>query len=171
MEMRDVTSSSSFWIRSSYDFSSPRSETLSNLPLQISLYFNIFYSPLLILLLSAAYLNKFPLLPGYYQFVSIIVLLLVFGLEVSRLYLGYRGNLGELVPHLTGCCILSALQIICCLYLILNLDMLILPIEICVIVPELLFLISQCFCGVWAIQRMVRSQKKKTILELISKRD
>ena len=167
----DLRSSSSLWTRSSYDFSSPRSETLSNLPLQISLYFNLFYSPLLILILPAAYLNKFPQLPGYYQVVSAIVLLLIVVLEISRLYLGYKGNLGELVPQLTGFCILSSLQAICCLYLVLNLDMVILPIEVSVIIPELIFLISQLFCAVWAIRRMARAQEKRTVLEMLSKRD
>ena len=169
--MRDLKLSSSIWIRSSYDFSSPHSDTLSNLPLQMTLYFNLFYSPVLVLILSAAYLNKFPLLPSYYQVINIVVLLFVLSLDSSRLYLGYRGNLGELVPQLAGFCILSALQILCCLYLVLNLDMVILPIEISVIIPELLFLISQLLFGVWTIRRMVSAQEKKTILDLISKRD
>ena len=167
----DVSSSLSFWRRSDYNIVFSNREILSNLPLQMSLFFNVFYFPLHLLLLFGAYLIKFPQLPDYYQVVSVIVIILFSLLEISRLYLGYRGNLGEQVPQLTGFCILTCLQIICCLYLVLNLDMVVLPVEISISIPQIMFLLSQLVCVCWALRKMAKAQEKRTILELISKRN
>uniref|UniRef100_A0AAQ4RIF8 Zgc:112294 n=1 Tax=Gasterosteus aculeatus aculeatus TaxID=481459 RepID=A0AAQ4RIF8_GASAC len=72
-------------------------ELVSHLPLQMLLYFNIFYFPCW--WFSAVFMLevKFHYLPGYYQALLITGMILLTIIEVVRLYLGYVGNLREKV--------------------------------------------------------------------------
>ncbi|NWU51981.1 TMM17 protein, partial [Dromas ardeola] len=63
---------------------------LANLPLQMMLYFNVYYFPVWFLLQL-----KYQLLPQHYQFLLVAAFLILSLAEGSRLYLGYVGNLQE----------------------------------------------------------------------------
>ncbi|KAF0034228.1 hypothetical protein F2P81_014294 [Scophthalmus maximus] len=70
-------------------------ELVSQLPLQMLLYFNMFYFPCW--WFSAVFMLevKFYHLAGYYQALLITGMILLTVIEVARLYLGYIGNLKE----------------------------------------------------------------------------
>ncbi|XP_044052273.1 transmembrane protein 17A isoform X1 [Siniperca chuatsi] len=81
-------------------------ELVSHLPLQMLLYFNMFYFPCW--WFSAVFMLevKFCYLPGYYQALLITGMILLTVIEVIRLYLGYIGNLKE--KHLMPDCSIFA---------------------------------------------------------------
>nr|XP_033776521.1 transmembrane protein 17 isoform X2 [Geotrypetes seraphini] len=84
-------------------------EVVSNLPLQMSLYFNVFYFPFWWVCYVTILQLKYSVLPDYYKFILVTILILVSLIEVIRLYLGYMGNLQEKVPELAGFWLLSVL--------------------------------------------------------------
>ncbi|XP_008558414.1 transmembrane protein 17B isoform X1 [Microplitis demolitor] len=81
----------------------------SNLPLQMALYFDIWFFPIwfftILLGLDAKYYN----LSGVYKFINISVYLLITCIECLKLYLGYLGNLSEKIPELASFWLISAL--------------------------------------------------------------
>ncbi|XP_056410230.1 transmembrane protein 17A-like, partial [Hyla sarda] len=52
---------------------------------------------------------QYVLLPDYYKFILVTLLILMSVIEVIRLFLGYSGNLQEKVPELAGFWLLSIL--------------------------------------------------------------
>ncbi|NXU57507.1 TMM17 protein, partial [Turnix velox] len=68
---------------------------LSSLPLQMMLYFNVYYFPVWFLAEGMMLQLKYHLLPQYYQFLLVAAFLVLSLAEGSRLYLGYVGNLQE----------------------------------------------------------------------------
>ncbi|XP_075440726.1 transmembrane protein 17 [Ascaphus truei] len=84
-------------------------DVVSSLPLQMSLYFNTFYFPLWWICDFLLLQLKFPLLPDYYKFLLVTLLILMSVIELIRLYLGHSGNLQEKVPELAGFWLLSLL--------------------------------------------------------------
>ncbi|XP_039300805.1 transmembrane protein 17-like, partial [Nilaparvata lugens] len=84
-------------------------EVVSNLPLQMSLYFNVVFFPVwLITTLLTLYL-KIGCLSMLYQIIVLVVVTLAVLIELFRLYLGYRGNLCEMIPELAGFFMLTAM--------------------------------------------------------------
>ncbi|XP_026303533.1 transmembrane protein 17 isoform X6 [Piliocolobus tephrosceles] len=73
----------------------PENEMLSSLPLQMSLYFNTYYFPLWWVSSIMMLHVKYSILPDYYKFIAITVVILITLIEAIRLYLGYMGNLQE----------------------------------------------------------------------------
>ncbi|KAL4694375.1 hypothetical protein H8959_013640 [Pygathrix nigripes] len=73
----------------------PENEMLSSLPLQMSLYFNTYYFPLWWVSSIMMLHVKYSILPDYYKFIAITVIILITLIEAIRLYLGYMGNLQE----------------------------------------------------------------------------
>nr|XP_030123113.1 transmembrane protein 17 isoform X1 [Taeniopygia guttata] len=84
-------------------------EILSSLPLQMSLYFNVYFFPLWWLITVAILYMKYPALSDYYKFILVTIMILVSLTELIRLYLGYVGNLLEKVPELAGFWLLTLL--------------------------------------------------------------
>ncbi|XP_069835711.1 transmembrane protein 17 [Dendropsophus ebraccatus] len=84
-------------------------DIVSSLPLQMSLYFNVFYFPFWWTCDVIALQLKYVLLPDHYKFILVTLLILMSVIEVIRLYLGYSGNLQEKVPELAGFWLLSIL--------------------------------------------------------------
>uniref|UniRef100_A0A8C5Q395 Transmembrane protein 17 n=1 Tax=Leptobrachium leishanense TaxID=445787 RepID=A0A8C5Q395_9ANUR len=111
--------------------SPPPFQAPPSLPLQMSLYFNAFYFPFWwicdILMLQL----KYQLLPDFYKFILVTILILMTLIEVIRLYLGYSGNLQEKVPELAGFWLLSILlQLPLLLFLLFNPGLQPLPLEL-----------------------------------------
>ncbi|XP_074743402.1 uncharacterized protein LOC141951271 isoform X1 [Strix uralensis] len=75
----------------------PAHEVLASLPLQMMLYFNVYYFPVWCLAEGIMLQLKYHLLPWHYQFLLVAAFLILSVAEGSRLYLGYVGNLQEKV--------------------------------------------------------------------------
>ncbi|XP_061408111.1 transmembrane protein 17 [Lethenteron reissneri] len=82
---------------------------VSSLPLQMSLYLNAFYYPCWVTSEAVMLATKYPYMATHYCVVLTTVLVFMAVIEMSRLYLGYAGNLGEKVPELAGFWLLSLL--------------------------------------------------------------
>ncbi|XP_062307658.1 transmembrane protein 17A [Osmerus eperlanus] len=130
-------------------------ELVSYLPLQMLLYFNMFFFPCwwtsAVLMLHL----KFSYLAGYYQalLVTGVVLLTIF--EVVRLHLGYVGNLTEKVPEVAGFWLLSLLfQLPILLFFLTDEEIIILPLERAVHSVYLLFLLAQLVTSFLALRDM-----------------
>ena len=123
---------------------------------------------------------QFTELAAHYKFVSITLYIIMFIIEPSRLYLGYEGNLREKVnligrcaevsfdslthhqvAELAGFWLLTLLQIPFSVYLMANVDTIILPLERAINIILALFLLVQLVLGFRALQLMVRAQAVK----------
>ncbi|XP_040010565.1 transmembrane protein 17A [Xiphias gladius] len=132
-------------------------ELVSHLPLQMLLYFNMFYFPCwwfsAVFMLEA----KFYYLPGYYQALLITGTILLTVIEVVRLYLGYTGNLKERVPELAAFWVLSFMfQLPVLLFFLTDEGIIILPLERAVHSVYLLFLLAQILASFLALRTMTR---------------
>ncbi|XP_078205364.1 transmembrane protein 17 isoform X3 [Callithrix jacchus] len=78
----------------------PENEMVSSLALQMSLYFNTYYFPLWWVSSIMMLHVKYSILPDYYKFIVITVIILITLIEAIRLYLGYMGNLQEKISML-----------------------------------------------------------------------
>ncbi|XP_040570796.1 transmembrane protein 17 [Lepeophtheirus salmonis] len=137
-------------------------EIVSSLPLQMSLFFNVIYFPFWFLISLLSTIVKYTYLNYLYKFILLTVLIAVVIIEVIRLYLGYLGNLQEKVPELAGFWLLSIiLQLPLQGFLLLNEDLIILPIERAGNIVMILLLISQLLAGLLALKRITRHQAKK----------
>ena len=84
-------------------------EIVTDLPLQMCLFFNLCYFPFwLITSIVIAYV-KFEHLNYLYKFILVTLLVATTIIEITRLYLGYLGNLTEKVPELAGFWLLTVL--------------------------------------------------------------
>ncbi|XP_048829205.1 transmembrane protein 17B isoform X2 [Brienomyrus brachyistius] len=122
-------------------------DVISCLPLQMCLFFNVYFFPLW----------WYPALPDYYKFILITVLILMTLIEAIRLYLGYAGNLQEKVPELAGFWLLTLLlQFPLTLFQLFNEAILIQPLERGVHIVLALFLLIESVTGFVALRVMVR---------------
>uniref|UniRef100_A0A8C5GN79 Transmembrane protein 17A-like n=1 Tax=Gouania willdenowi TaxID=441366 RepID=A0A8C5GN79_GOUWI len=132
-------------------------ELVSHLPLQMLLYFNMFYFPCW--WFSAVFMLdvKFYHLEDYYQALLITGIVLLTVIEVVRLYLGYIGNLKEKVPELAAFWLLTfTLQLPVVLFFLTDEDTIILPLERAVHSLYLVFLLTQIFASFLALRTMTR---------------
>ncbi|XP_064612921.1 transmembrane protein 17-like [Liolophura sinensis] len=142
---------------------------VTNLPLQMSLYFNTCFAPFWIITSIVLFEAKFDTLPILYKIILTAIYVIYSILEVIRLYLGYLGNLTERVPELAGCWLLTLLiQLPLILFLLLNEDTNILPLERAVHIVELLFVLFEAFTGYFAIRIMVNYQVTRFHLQQFS---
>ncbi|MEJ1289084.1 transmembrane protein 17 [Cricetulus griseus] len=74
---------------------------VSSLPLQMSLYFNSYFFPLWWVSCIVMLHMKYSVLPDYYKFIVITVIVLITLIEAIRLYLGCMGNLQEKTRKVT----------------------------------------------------------------------
>ncbi|XP_038607570.1 transmembrane protein 17 [Tachyglossus aculeatus] len=131
-------------------------EVVSSLPLQMSLYFNVYFFPFWWVCSVIMLQLKYPFLPDYYKFILVTVLILVTLIEVIRLYLGYMGNLQEKVPELAGFWLLSLLlQLPLILFQLFNEGLKILPLERAVHIIFTVFLAFQVIVAFLALKKMV----------------
>ncbi|KAF3695464.1 Transmembrane protein 17A [Channa argus] len=137
-------------------------ELVSHLPLQMLLYFNMFYFPCwcfsAVLMLEV----KFYYLPGYYQALLTTGVILLTVIEAVRLYLGYVGNLKEKLPELAAFWLLSFMfQLPVLLFFLTDEGIIILPLERAIHSLYLLFLLAQILASFLALRTMTR---KHTLL-------
>ncbi|NWS15522.1 TMM17 protein, partial [Pachyramphus minor] len=131
-------------------------EILSSLPLQMSLYFNVYFFPFWWLSTVVILYLKYPDLSDYYKFILVTIMILASLIEVIRLYLGYMGNLQEKVPELAGFWLLSLLlQLPIILFLLFNEGLKIQPLERAVHIVFAFFLAFQVITAFVTLKRMV----------------
>eukprot|EP00057_Strongylocentrotus_purpuratus_P034256 XP_794509.4 PREDICTED: transmembrane protein 17 [Strongylocentrotus purpuratus] len=141
-------------------------ELVSSLPLQVSLYFNAFFFPIWVVTCVVMLQLKFAHLNQIYQFISITMYVVLTGVEVIRLYLGYLGNLQERVPELAGFWLLTLiLQFPLILYLLIDSRAMPFPIERAVHIIFLSFLAFDVVGGYFALKRMTHHQVMKFHLQ------
>nr|XP_004660153.2 transmembrane protein 17 isoform X1 [Jaculus jaculus] len=134
----------------------PDNETVSSLGLQMSLYFNTYFFPLWWVSCVTMLHMKYSVLPDYYKFIVITVIVLVTLIEGIRLYLGYVGNLQEKVPELAGFWLLSLLlQLPLILFLLLNEGLTNLPLEKAIHIIFTVFLAFQAVSAFLTLKKMV----------------
>ncbi|XP_054842974.1 transmembrane protein 17 [Eublepharis macularius] len=134
----------------------PDNELVSNLPLQMSLYFNLYFFPFWWVSSVVMLQLKYPVLPDYYKFILVTITILTSLIEAIRLYLGYMGNLQEKVPELAGFWLLSLfLQLPLILFLLFNEGLKIQPLERAVHIIFVAFLIFQVVIAFLTLKKMV----------------
>ncbi|NWT88527.1 TMM17 protein, partial [Lanius ludovicianus] len=132
-------------------------EILSSLPLQVSLYFNVYFFPFWWLITVAILYLKYPDLPDYYKAILVTIMILVSLTELIRLYLGYAGNLQERVPELTAFWLLTLFpQLPIILFLLFNENLKIHSLERAVHIIFAAFLSFQVVPAYFTLKRMVR---------------
>ncbi|XP_061760708.1 transmembrane protein 17A [Nerophis ophidion] len=140
-----------------HDDHSEVNELVSHLPLQMLLYFNMFYFPCWWFSSVFMLQSKYQYLPAYYQGLLITGVVLLTLVEGLRLYLGYLGNLSEKVPELSAFWLLTFLfQLPVILFFLTDEEILILPLERAVHALYLTFLLAQILVATLALRRMTR---------------
>ncbi|XP_053794206.1 transmembrane protein 17 isoform X1 [Vidua chalybeata] len=137
-------------------------EILSSLPLQMSLYFNVYFFPfwwlITVAILYLKVRRKYPALSDYYKFILVTIMILVSLTELIRLYLGYVGNLLEKVPELAGFWLLTLLpQLPIILFLLFNEGLKIHSLERAVHIIFAAFLSFQVVAAFFTLKRMVNT--------------
>ena len=74
-------------------------EIVSDLSLQMSLFFNVCYFPAWLVVSVGMTSLKYDSLNYLYKFILVTILIAVTVIEATRLYLGYLGNLKERVSN------------------------------------------------------------------------
>ncbi|XP_077643412.1 transmembrane protein 17 [Lonchura striata] len=132
-------------------------KVLSSLPLQVMLYFNVYYFPVWCLAEGIMLHLKYHLLPWHYQFLLVTAFLILSLAEGSRLYLGYLGNLQEKVPELAGFLLLSFLiQLPLLLFLLMDRQVIHLPLEVPMHSLFLTFLLPEIVAAFLALRTMTK---------------
>ncbi|GFY62504.1 transmembrane protein 17 [Trichonephila inaurata madagascariensis] len=151
-----------------HKFSIKSEEVLSSLPLQMCLYFNVNYSFLWILIRIGCLVYKFHDLSQLYQILLTTVIFVMVVVEISRLYLGYVGNLTEKVPELAGFWLLTLflqfpLQCLCTF----STDFIILPWERLTDTVMMIFLLFEIFIGYFTVKTITNHQALKFKLQMM----
>ena len=137
-------------------------EIVSDLPLQMCLFFNVCYFPCWLMVEVTATVDKYLYLNYLYKFILVTVLAAIVFIEVPRLYLGYLGNLTEKVPELAGFWLLTVLlQLPLQGFLLLNSDLILLPVERAANLIMFSLVAAELFLGFVALRRITRHQGKK----------
>jgi len=144
----------------------PDNQLVTSLPLQMTVYFNIFFFPFWLTAVALMLSLKYVYLDGTYQVLLIAILVVFSAVEIIRLYLGFVGNLQEKVPELAGFLLLTVLpQFPLILFLLLNDGTIIMPLERAVhIVLTLMILIEIIASGI-TVASMTRRQATKFHLQ------
>uniref|UniRef100_A0A8C3E174 Uncharacterized protein n=1 Tax=Corvus moneduloides TaxID=1196302 RepID=A0A8C3E174_CORMO len=130
---------------------------LSSLPLQVMLYFNVYYFPVWCLAEGIMLHLKYHLLPWHYQLLLVTAFLILSLAEGSRLYLGYLGNLQEKVPELAAFLLLSFLiQLPLLLFLLTDSQVIHLPLEVPMHSLFLAFLLIEIVAAFLALRTMTK---------------
>ncbi|XP_054144485.1 transmembrane protein 17B-like [Melozone crissalis] len=145
------------WDSGTAPSSQPAHKVLSSLPLQVMLYFNVYYFPVWCLAEGIMLHLKYHLLPWHYQFLLVAAFLILSLAEGSRLYLGYLGNLQEKVPELAGFLLLSFLiQLPLLLFLLSDRQVIHLPLEVPLHSLFLAFLLLEIVAAFLVLRTMTK---------------
>lgn len=138
------------------------SELVSDLPLQMCLYFNIHFSFFWFIASITMFITKYDYLAFYYKFILIVIYGIMVVVETVRLYLGNIGNLHEKVPELAGFWLLTLLlQMPLTLLLLLNEAAIILPLERAVHIVLAVFVTFEVIQGYRVINMLTQNQVSK----------
>merc|ERR1712050_120815 len=141
-------------------------QVVSSLPLQVTLYLNAMYFPCWLAVTVMVTSVKYQLLNYLYKFVLVTVLVAVIIIEIVRLYLGYLGNLSEKVPELAGFWLLTILlQLPLQGFLLLNRDLILVPLEQAAGVVMMTMIIAELVTGFMALREITRHQASKFHLQ------
>ncbi|XP_077971511.1 transmembrane protein 17-like [Styela clava] len=143
----------------------PGNEILTNLPLQMTMYFNVYLFPFWFTTYCVMLGVKYSYLGGTFKVILIAMLILYTLIEIARLYLGYIGNLQEKVPELAGFLLLSAPQIVLILILLAHPDVILLPMEGVMHTILLLMIVIELLSGLSTLSAMTRQQATKFRLQ------
>ncbi|CAL1534846.1 unnamed protein product [Lymnaea stagnalis] len=144
-------------------------EYVTNLPLQMVLYFNCFYFPFWFIGNLVVLDVKWVRLDELYRIVLVAIYIVYFIIEIVRLYLGYLGNLMERVPELAGSWLLTLLLTTpLILLLLINDNALVLPLERALHIVKIIMVLLEVFIGYFAIRTMVNYQVTKYHLQQFS---
>merc|ERR1711953_1412726 len=134
-------------------------QVVSSLALQLVLYFNVVYFPFWLSVTIMVITIKYHLLNYLYKFVLVTILVAVIIIELVRLYLGY---LTEKVPELAGFWLLTILlQLPLQGFLLLNTDLILVPIDTAVGSVMMALIISELVTGFLALRQITRHQANK----------
>uniref|UniRef100_UPI00398EF71A transmembrane protein 17-like n=1 Tax=Pristiophorus japonicus TaxID=55135 RepID=UPI00398EF71A len=133
----------------------PANAMVSSLPLQMALYFNVFFFPFWWVSEVAMLELKYSMLPGYYQWLLLAASIILTVIECVRLSLGYMGNLQEKLPELAGFWLLSfTIQLPIILFLLTDESIIILPLERAVHSLYFTFLVFELVVAFQALRKM-----------------
>ncbi|CAH8598950.1 Transmembrane protein 17 [Schistosoma haematobium] len=137
-------------------------EYVTNLPLQMLFYFNSLYSPFWFIGTLMTLIIEFEYLDPVYKVINTAVFVLYSVLEGLRLYLGYAGNLMELVPELAGSWLLTVLiQLPAISFMLFNCDMIISSFERTIHTIEFIMVVFESLVGFFVLKLMVQMQALK----------
>ncbi|TRY69058.1 hypothetical protein TCAL_04134 [Tigriopus californicus] len=137
-------------------------EIVTNLSLQMCLFFNVCYFPFWLIISILITSLKYEHLNYLYKFILVTVLAATIAIEIVRLYLGYLGNLMERVPELAGFWLLSVLlQFPLQAFLFFNEDLVILPLERAANFVMVGLVLAELITGFIALRKITKHQAKK----------
>ncbi|XP_077544554.1 transmembrane protein 17-like [Haemaphysalis longicornis] len=136
-------------------------ELLTSLPLQVLVYFNIFYSPLWLTSRCLCLYVKCRYLSLTQQTICVATLVMMTAVEPPRLFLGYTGNVGQEMPALAGFWLLGLLLQLPLLAFAAFAGALPLPLERAVDAPMALFLVAQLAAAFGAVRRVTRQPSSR----------
>ncbi|XP_046847622.1 transmembrane protein 17B-like [Xenia sp. Carnegie-2017] len=137
-------------------------ELVSDLLLQMCLYFNSYFSLFWFFSSITMLVTKYKYLASYYKFILIVIYIIMVVVEMIRLYLGNVGNLNEKVPELAGFWLLTLLlQLPLTLLLLFNEAAIVLPLERAVHIVMAIFVILEVVQGYRVINMLTRNQISK----------
>ena len=147
-------------------------EVVSDLSLQVCLFFNVCYFPFWLVVDVIVAVDKYEHLNYLYKFILVTVLIAAVIIEVTRLYLGYLGNLTEKVPELAGFWLLTVLlQFPLQCFLFLNSDLILLPLERAANAVMVALIVAELVTGFIALKKITRHQAKKFHLMQLQMRE
>ncbi|XP_023027213.2 transmembrane protein 17 isoform X1 [Leptinotarsa decemlineata] len=128
-------------------------EVLSNLPLQMALYFNVVFAPVWVIITILLLERNYQSYEELNKYVTVTIIATIFFVEILRLFLGYEGNLKDKIPELAGFWMLSLLlQLPMQGYLLFNPHSRMYILEIVVQSIMFILLIIQLVAGYWAMK-------------------
>lgn len=134
---------------------------MSSLPLQMSLFYNVCFLPFWLICTGFLVALKFNSVELIYQILLVAILIAFSTLEISRLYLGFLGNLTEKVPELSGFWLLTLIQLpVLCFYTFYP-NFSSVPFEIALNLVLLVFLTAELVFGYGANKSLVKHQLQK----------
>uniref|UniRef100_A0A4W3K7U9 Zgc:112294 n=1 Tax=Callorhinchus milii TaxID=7868 RepID=A0A4W3K7U9_CALMI len=141
-------------------------EMVSSLTLQTVLYFNTFFFPFWWVSEVIMLQMKYSMLPGYYQCLLTLAVVILTLMECVRLSLGYVGNLHEKVPELAGFWLVTfIIQLPIILFLFTDEAIIILPLERAIHIPYLSFVVFEVVAGFQALKMMTNQLAMRFYLQ------
>ncbi|CAH8541113.1 unnamed protein product [Dicrocoelium dendriticum] len=148
-----------------------RFDYVTNLPFQMMVYFNCFFTPFWAASVTAVTVNKIPYMGRIHKVLNVASLILYSIIQGPRLYFAFTGNLMEQVPELVGFWLLTILiQIPTILFLLLDEGMKASPFERVLHLIEFIFVALEAIVGFFVIKLMVRNQAIKFQVYMQSKK-